>query len=69
MKTYTPEEKRVIGCFGHRGSGKTSLVEAMLFNAKMTTRLGSVEQGVLHLDSDPEALERQMTIQSNVGFV
>jgi elongation factor G len=69
MKTYKPEEKRVIGLFGHRGSGKTSLVEAMLFDAKATSRLGSVEQGTLHLDSDPEALERQMTNQSNVGFL
>ncbi|RMH44702.1 MAG: elongation factor G, partial [Deltaproteobacteria bacterium] len=69
MKTYKPEEKRVVGFFGHRGSGKTSLVEACLFDAKATTRLGSVEQGTLHLESDPEALERLMTVQTNVGFV
>ncbi len=69
MKSYKPEDKRVVGFVGHRGSGKTSLVEALLFDAKATSRLGSVETKTLALESDPEALERQMTIQSNVGFV
>lgn len=68
MKTYQPEDKRVVGFFGHRGAGKTSLVEAMLFDAGATTRLGSVEQGTLTLESDPEALERQTTMHANVGF-
>jgi elongation factor G len=69
MKTYGPEEKRVVGFFGHRGSGKTSLVEASLFAANVTTRLGSVESGTLHLESDEDALERQTTMACNVGFV
>ncbi len=68
MKTYQPQNKRVIGVFGHRGAGKTSLVEACLFNAGATSRLGSVEAGTLHLETDPEALERQTTMQANVGF-
>ena len=69
MKTYQPEDKRVVGFYGHRGSGKTSIVEACLFNAKVTSRLGSVEQGNLHLETDEEALERQLTNQVNVGYV
>ncbi len=68
MKSYKPAEVRVVGIFGHRGSGKTSLVEGMLFNAKATSRLGSVEAGTLTLEIDKEAIERQTTMASNVGF-
>jgi elongation factor G len=68
MKSYKPAEVRVVGIFGHRGSGKTSLVEGMLFNAKATSRLGSVEAGTLTLEIDKEAIERQTTMACNVGF-
>lgn len=69
MKHYTPTEVRVVGIFGHRGSGKTSLVEGFLFNAKVTKRLGNVESGNLALEIDQEAVARQMTLAANVGFV
>ncbi|WP_428267381.1 elongation factor G [Haliangium sp.] len=69
MKSYKPEEVRVVGFFGHRGSGKTSLVEGVLFNAKATSRLGSVEAGNLTLEIDKEAIERQLTMAANAGFV
>ncbi len=68
MKSYKPDDVRVVGIFGHRGSGKTSLVEAFLFNSKATSRLGSVEGGSLTLEIDKEAIERQMTLAANVGF-
>ncbi len=69
MKSYKPEDVRVVGLFGHRGSGKTSLAEAFLFNAGITSRLGSPEQGNLTLEIDEIAVERQTTLGSNVGFV
>jgi elongation factor G len=69
MKSTKPEDKRVVGLFGHRHSGKTSLVEAFLFDAQVTTRLGSVEAGNLHLESDPAAIERQTTMHCNVGYL
>lgn len=69
MKDYKPSDVRVVGIFGHRGSGKTSLVEAFLYNAKMTKRLGNVDSGNLTLEIDEEALSRQMTMAANVGFV
>jgi len=40
-----PGKIRNIAVAGHRGVGKTSLVEALLFQAGKTTRLGSIEQG------------------------
>ena len=69
MKSYKPAEVRVVGIFGHRSSGKTSLVEGMLFNAKVTSRLGNVEAGNLALEIDKEAIERQTTMACNVGFM
>lgn len=69
MKSYKPSDVRVVGIFGHRGSGKTSLVEAFLYNAKATKRLGSVESGNQTLEIDQEAIERQITMAANVGFV
>lgn len=68
MKSYNPSDVRVVGIFGHRGSGKTTLVEAILYNTKVTKRLGSVESGNLALEIDQEAIERQITMAANVGF-
>src|SRR5690242_2161209 len=68
MKSYGPQDVRVVGLFGHRGSGKTSLIEGMLYNAGATPRLGNVDQGNLTLEHDPESLERHTTMHANVGF-
>ena len=68
MKSYKPSDIRVVGIFGHRGSGKTSLAEAFLYNAKVTKRLGSVEAGQQTLEIEPEAIERQTTMAANTGY-
>ena len=47
MKNYTAANIRNIGVFGHGGEGKTTLTEAMLFNAGLLERLGKVENGKL----------------------
>ena len=39
-----PGKIRNVAVVGHRGMGKTSLVEAMLFQAGNTNRLGTVEE-------------------------
>lgn len=69
MKTYSPSDVRVVGMFGHRHSGKTSLIEGALYNAKATKNLGSVEAGSQTLEIDQVAMERQTTMQTNAGFV
>ena len=69
MKSYKPSEIRVVGYFGHRGSGKTSMIESMLFDAGKTSRLGSVEDGNLALESDLDSIERQTTMAANVGHL
>ena len=54
MKNYTAANIRNIGVFGHGGEGKTTLTEAMLFNAGLLERLGKVENGTTTTDYDPE---------------
>lgn len=49
---------------GHGSTGKTSLVEAMLFVAKATDRLGKVDDGTSTTDFDPEEQRRKHTINA-----
>jgi elongation factor G len=55
---------RNVALVGHRGSGKTSLHEALLFEAGATTRLGSVPDCTTVSDSDPDEQSRQMSISA-----
>ena len=57
-----PGKIRNIAVAGHRGVGKTSLVEALLFQAGKTTRLGSIEQGTTVADWDDDEHKRQMSL-------
>ena len=66
MKSYPGDKIRNIGIVAHGGSGKTSLVEAALFNAGATNRLGRVEDGTTTADYHPEEVGRQITIHASL---
>jgi elongation factor G len=51
-----------VALVGHRGSGKTSLHEALLFEAGAVNRLGSVIEGTTVSDADADEKSRQMSI-------
>src|SRR5215212_7735675 len=59
---------RNVAVTGHRGTGKTSLVEAMLFQAGAVNRLGTIEQGSTVGDWDEHEQRRQMTISASVCY-
>ena len=62
MKPTTPDRIRNVALISHGGAGKTSLAEAMLFDAGATTRLGTVEAGTTALDWDPDEHRRTQSI-------
>ena len=66
MIPYETKDIRTIVLLGHGASGKTSLVESMLFKAGATTRLGSVEDGTSVADYDADAKEKKHTIDSSI---
>lgn len=62
------ERIRNLAVIAHGGAGKTSLVEAMLYDAGMTDRLGSVVEGNTVTDFEPEEIERKISISSAVAY-
>ncbi len=66
MKKYPTNMIRNVGLFGHQGSGKTSLAEAMLVSAGAIDRMGSTNDGTATTDFDPEEIKRSISI--NLGI-
>ncbi len=62
------EKIRNVAVIAHGGAGKTSLVEAMLFDAKVTDRLGKVEDGNTVTDHEAEEINRNISISSASSF-
>ncbi len=61
-----PGKIRNVAVAGHRGTGKTSLVEAMLFQAGAVNRLGTVEAGTTVSDWDEDEQKRQMSLAASL---
>jgi elongation factor G len=68
LKKYGIDKLRNVILVGHQASGKTTLAEAMLHNAGVTSRMGRVEDGNTVMDSSPEEIAKVISIDSGVAF-
>ena len=66
MRQYRTEEIRNIGIIAHSGAGKTSLIEAMLYNGGAIERMGAVDDGNTVADYASDEIERKTSLNCSV---
>ena len=66
MAKYDTAKLRNLGIIAHGGAGKTSLAEAILFDAGRIDRLGRVDDGTSTMDYEPEEIKRKISITSSL---
>jgi elongation factor G len=64
MPNYRTEDIRNITFVGHSGSGKTSLIEALLVKSGKIGEAGTIERGTTTTDHDPLEKEFQSSLDS-----
>ena len=69
MKEYSIKNLRNVGIIGHNGTGKTTLIESILYSSKAIDRLGSVDDGTTVSDFDAEEKKRKISISLSVAPV
>lgn len=62
MNNYPTEKIRNVLLFGHQGTGKTALAEALVFLSGATTRMGRIEDGNTVCDFEPEEIKKQLSV-------
>ena len=66
MRQYRTEEIRNIAIIAHSGAGKTSLIEAMLYNGGAIERMGAVDDGNTVADYASDEIERKISLNCSV---
>ena len=69
MKVYDAAHIKNIAVVGHGGDGKTTLVEAFLYNSGAIERRGKVEDGNTTTDYDPEEAKRGISLTTAMAPV
>jgi len=67
MKDYSVSKLRNVCLLAHGGAGKTTLAEAMLYNAGVLDRFGKVADGTTTTDFDPEEIKRKISINTAIA--
>lgn len=67
MGKYDTTTLRNLGIVAHNSAGKTSLVEAILFDTGMSKELGKVTNGSSSMDFEEEEIKRGMTLGSSLN--
>jgi elongation factor G len=68
LKIYQGPDIRNVALVGHAHCGKTTLISALLHAAKMTERLGRVDDGSAVTAYDEEDVARRTTMQNALAF-
>lgn len=66
MKIYKTEDLRNFATGAHGGAGKTSLVEAMIYNMGEISRMGLIDQGSTISDYNEDEIEKQISINTSL---
>ena len=66
MKEYASDKLRNVVFVGHQSAGKTSLVEALLYNTGAINRLGSIEEKSTVSDWDEEERDRGLSLSTSL---
>ncbi len=66
MSRYIVQDIRDIALLGHRAAGKTTLADALLYEAHAVDRFGSVDEGTSVSDFDEEEHKHHFSIDTSV---
>ena len=66
MKIYRAEQIRNVALISHVGAGKTSLIDAALYDSGAVTRQGKVDDGSSVVDYDPDEIKRRFSLNAKV---
>ncbi|MDE3035863.1 MAG: 50S ribosome-binding GTPase, partial [Nitrospirota bacterium] len=69
MKACTPDMIRNVAVVSYTGAGKTSLVEALLYQAGTIPAMGSVPHGTTVCDYEPEEIHHKVSVGASVAHL
>ena len=69
MRDYLASEVRNIVMLGHSGSGKSSVIESILFFNNIIDRMGNTASGNTAMDYDTEEIKRNLSVYTALAPV